>query len=59
MSLRKMLAKLLVLTVLEIGAVSGVPITPEKIQELMQMMNRARVVHVVKIDTDGKLPPLE
>jgi hypothetical protein len=58
-SLRKMLAKLLVLAVLEVGALGGVPMTPEKIQELMQMMNRARAEHVVKTNSEGGLPPLE
>jgi hypothetical protein len=58
-SLRKTLAKLLLLAVLEVGAIGGVPMTPEKIQELMQMMNQARAEHVVKTEIGGGLPPLE
>lgn len=54
-----MLAKLLVLAVLQIGVLGGVPMTPEKIEELMQMTNRARAEHVVKTDVGGGLPPLE
>ena len=60
MSLRRLLAQILVYAVLEIGAVSGVPITPEKIREIMQMMNRARAEHVVKTESgDGPRDPLQ
>jgi hypothetical protein len=58
-SLRKILAKVLVFAVLEVGALGGVPMTPEKIEELLQMTNRARAEHVVKTDVGGGLPPLE
>jgi len=57
-SLRKLLSQLFLFAVLEVGAIGGVPMTPEKIQEIMQMMNRARAVFVVKKSGEG-LPPLD
>ena len=60
MSFRRLLAKLLVFAVLEMGAVCGVPMTPEKIEEILQMMNRARAEHVVKTESgDGMRGPLQ
>ena len=50
MSLRKSLPKLLVFAFLQFGALAGVPMTPEQIEKLMNVMNRTRVVHVVKKD---------
>lgn len=51
MPLRLRLAKLLLLSVLEIGAVMGVPMSPQKVEELMNMMNRIVVQRVVKKDS--------
>lgn len=56
MSLKKTLAQLLIYAVLEVGAIGGVPMTPDKIREIMQMMNRARVERVVKTES-GEGPP--
>jgi hypothetical protein len=54
MSLKKMLGKALILGCLEIGAMSGVPIRPEEIEELMKM-SQPKIVHVVRNDEgDGK-----
>ena len=50
MSLGKSLAKLLVYAVLNFGALAGVPMDPEKIRELMQVMNRTKIVQVLKKD---------
>jgi len=50
MPLRKTLAKLLVFGILQFGAVVGVPMDPEKIEKLMNVMHRTRIVHVVKKD---------
>ena len=55
MSLRKMLAKVLVLAILNFGAVLGVPMDPEKIRNLMNVMHRTKVEFVVKKD-DPKDP---
>ncbi len=48
MSLGKTLAKVLVLAILNLGALAGVPMDPEKIRQLMDVMHRTRVEHVVK-----------
>jgi len=50
MSLRKSLAKLLIFAVLQLGALAGVPMTAEDIEKLMNVMNRTKIVHVVKKD---------
>jgi hypothetical protein len=47
MSLKKLLGKLFLFAVLEAGALAGVPMTPQKIEELMEVMNRIKVVRVV------------
>lgn len=44
MSLRSRLARLLLLGVLEIGAVFGVPMSPQQIEELMNVMHRTEIV---------------
>lgn len=48
MSVRKMLGKILVFGMLEIGAMAGLPITPEEIEKIMQVMHRTKVVQIVK-----------
>ena len=47
MSLKKLLGKVLLFAFLEVGALSGVPMTPQQIEELMEVMNRVQVVRVV------------
>jgi hypothetical protein len=49
-SLKRWLGKILLLAVLEFGAVCGVPMDPEKIENIMNMMARTRVEYVVKKD---------
>jgi len=49
MSLRRLLGKLLIFCVLEMGALAGA-MRPEEIEKLMQNMHRTKVVHVVKMD---------
>jgi hypothetical protein len=51
-SFRKTLARLLIFSVLEIGALAGVPMSPEQIEKLMNVMQRTTVVHVIKKDRD-------
>ena len=58
MSFKRILARILIFAVLEVGSITGVPITPEKIREIMQMMNRARVEHVIKTES-GDRPPVD
>jgi len=52
MSARKLLGRILILVTLQFGALAGLKITPEEIENLMNVMNRTRVVHVVKQDDD-------
>ena len=52
MSWKKPLAKVLVFSVLELGAVVGVPMNPEKIRRLMQVMNETNVTQVLKSEND-------
>jgi len=47
MSLKSALGKLLLFGMLQVGALAGVPMTPQKIEELMEVMNRVRVVQVI------------
>jgi len=47
---RKTLAKLLVFSVLQFGALVGVPMSPEEIDNLMNVMHRIKAEYVVKKD---------
>jgi hypothetical protein len=47
---RKTLAKVFLLAFLQFGALAGVPMTPEQIEELMNVMHRTKVEVVVKKD---------
>jgi hypothetical protein len=51
-SLKKLLGKILIFGMLEIGALAGVPMTPEDIEKIMNVMHRTKVVHIVKKDDD-------
>jgi hypothetical protein len=53
MSLRKSLGKLLVFFVLEMGALCGVPMTPDEIKKIMDVMNRTKIEQTVK-NEDGR-----
>jgi hypothetical protein len=52
MSLKKSLGKVAICLFLEVGAMCGVPIRPEEIEELMKM-NQPKIVQVVRND-DGE-----
>lgn len=57
MSLKSVFAKVLLFAVLEAGALAGVPMTPDKIREILEMSNRARAEYVVKTESgDGDDP---
>jgi len=47
-SLRKLLGKILIFGILELGALAGVPMSPEQIEKVMNVMHRTKVEHVVK-----------
>ena len=46
--MRRLFAKLLFLFTLEVGAVLGVPMRPDEIENLLEVMNRTQIVQVVK-----------
>ena len=52
MSLKRALGKLLLFGMLQIGPLAGVPMTPQKIEELMEVMNRVQVVQVIHKEKD-------
>lgn len=52
MSLRKILGKILLAGLLQLGALAGVKVTPEEIEKLMNIMHRTKVVHILKQDDD-------
>jgi hypothetical protein len=49
-SIRKSLSMLFVCAVLQFGALAGAHMTPEDIEKLMEVMNRTKVVHVLKTE---------
>lgn len=54
MSLKRTMGKVLMLTMLQFGAMAGVKMTPDDIEKLMQIMTRTRVERVQKNeDGDG------
>ena len=58
MSLRSRLRTVFLLAVLELGAISGAPMPPEKIRALMDSINRQKLAHTLpseQQDEDG--PP--
>lgn len=52
MSLRKVLGKILIFTMLQIGALAGVKMTPEEIEKVMNVMHRTKIVKMVKKDDE-------
>jgi hypothetical protein len=53
-SLKKLLGNVLLFGFLQIGALSGVAMSPQQIEELMEVMNRVQVVQVVKKERDNE-----
>lgn len=47
MSLKRKLRALLLCAALELGVLSGVPMRPDEIRELMNQMNRPKLAHVL------------
>lgn len=47
MSFKKKLRALLLCAALELGVLSGVPMRPDEIRELMNQMNRPKLAHVL------------
>jgi hypothetical protein len=57
---RRRLAQLLIYVMLEAGALAGVPMRPEEIEDLTRLMTGTKVVKVVRGEEDGDGdPPLD
>jgi hypothetical protein len=52
MSLRKVLGRIFLAALLQMGALAGVKMTPEEIEKVMNVMHRTKVVHILKQDDD-------
>ena len=52
MSWKKILGRILLACMLQVGALSGVKMTPEDIEKVMNIMHRTKVVHILKQDDD-------
>lgn len=57
MAQRHWLAKILMFLVLETGALVGVPMRPDQIEELTRIMNQTAVVSVQREDDGDGDPP--
>lgn len=53
MSFGKMLANVLVAAMLQFGALSGVKMTPEEIEKVLNVANRVKVVQILKKEKTG------
>jgi hypothetical protein len=53
MSVGHRLRVLAICLALQVGVVSGVPMTPDQIRELMNQMNRPKLAHVLPAADDG------
>ena len=54
--IRKRFRTVFLCLVLEVGALTGVPMRPEEIRELMQTLNQPKVAHVLKeTDDDSEI----
>lgn len=57
MSLRSRVRTVFLLAVLELGAISGVPMPPEKIRALMDSIHRQKLAHTLPSEQqDGDEP---
>ena len=59
MSLRSRLRAVFLLAVLELGALSGVPMPPEKIRTLMDSINRQKLAHTLPSEQQDGAGPAE
>jgi hypothetical protein len=58
-SLRSRLRTVFLLAVLELGAISGVPMPPEKIRALMDSINRQKLAHTLPSEQQDGAGPAE
>ena len=57
MSIINRLRVLVVCMALEIGVLSGVPMRPDEIQELMNQMNQPKLAHALPSENEGGEDP--
>ena len=57
MSLKNCLGKVLLLSLLEFGALCGVPVRPDEIEKIMKISSEAAVTCVVRNDEGNGEPP--
>lgn len=57
MAQRRWLTKVLVFVMLEAGALIGVPMRPDQIEDLTRLMNGTRLEQVVRRENDGDDDP--
>jgi hypothetical protein len=56
-SLKRRLRSLACCGMLEIGALFGMPMRPEQIQEFMQMLNQSKLAHTLPAEDEPADPP--
>ena len=54
MSLKKSLRTIFACVVLELGLLAGCPMPPERIKELMQLMNQPKLAHILPDERHGQ-----
>ena len=52
MTLRKILGRILLAAILQMGALAGMKMTQEEIEKVMNIMHRTKVVHILKQDDE-------
>lgn len=57
MSLKRRLRTLACCGMLEVGALLGMPMRPEQIQEFMQMLSESKVAHTLPSEDESGEPP--
>jgi hypothetical protein len=57
--LRRRLRTVLCCSMLQIGAVFGMPMRPEEVQEFMQMLNESKLAHTLPSEDESSDPPAE
>jgi hypothetical protein len=58
-SLRSRLRTVFLLAVLELGAITGVPMPPEKFRALMDAINRQKLAHTLPSEQQNGAGPAE
>lgn len=56
MAQRRWLAKMLMFLALEVGALVGVPLRPDDIEQISRLMHRTVAVEVLERDDEGDPP---